>query len=403
MTDSTKSLQSSHSTSYPGFKSGQYEDRRLRDLERAFKEAADIIINDPLMQVFKEKKETQMFMFERIQEIINEGMREANDKYVKEVLLRMEDMNKYNNRLKKELMKVRDGSRDLQIRLQKRQGEYKEHYKSKTKDLEQQIKKLQDLIEVGQTENQKLAEKLSSVKIRNQEILQAAAEKEKGEEAAVNTIKQLEASLENARRETEETAYHKKLAEEDAEELVSKLEARGQEINQLVERMKGMEKEGARLEKVRDEMIGEYTKKIRMLEGKIDELQQDKQALNERVNDNSEFESQKVLIKNLGAEVRGIKDDLIDMQRLKDDLEFSNGQLTQTIQKLKEELSECTSKLSEERKEKHDLEIRVIELSDGNSELNLRNVDLNDQYLSVSQEVKMMKNGAKLTDFLAQF
>jgi uncharacterized pyridoxal phosphate-containing UPF0001 family protein len=56
------------------------------------------------MDVFKEKNETRVFMFERMQEIIDEGMREANDKYVKEVVKKMDKMNRYNCKMKDEII-----------------------------------------------------------------------------------------------------------------------------------------------------------------------------------------------------------------------------------------------------------------------------------------------------------
>ena len=55
------------------------------------------------MSIFREKEETRVFMFERMQEIIDEGIREANDKYVKEVVIKMDEMNSYNCKMKREV------------------------------------------------------------------------------------------------------------------------------------------------------------------------------------------------------------------------------------------------------------------------------------------------------------
>ena len=51
----------------------------IRVIESSFFTAADRIISDPLMDCFKDTKESQCFMFDRMREIFKECINKAGD------------------------------------------------------------------------------------------------------------------------------------------------------------------------------------------------------------------------------------------------------------------------------------------------------------------------------------
>ena len=87
------------------FKStNSYSHERLNTLEQTFQKSIQIIIDDPIMECFRENIESRQFMFDRMKEIIRENMTQANDDYVKEILERMDHMNIFTKSLKDEVI-----------------------------------------------------------------------------------------------------------------------------------------------------------------------------------------------------------------------------------------------------------------------------------------------------------
>jgi hypothetical protein len=90
-----------------------YQQDRLNQLETTFKDSIQVIINDPIMECFRENTESRQFMFDRMKEIISENMTQANDSYVKEMLERMDHMNIFTKSLKDEIISLTNQNQKL--------------------------------------------------------------------------------------------------------------------------------------------------------------------------------------------------------------------------------------------------------------------------------------------------
>lgn len=364
------------------------EEKRLKDLESAFMEATEIIINDPLMEVFKQKQETQQFMFERIQEIINEGMREANDKYVKEVIVKLEEMNNYNEGLKREMAKLRKKNFDLQGGSEQLQERLRMEFKIKSKEMMMELKKLKNEGKNFIRENEKNGKRRQELEREVEGLVLALEEKEKQEMVAVSTIKELEKELEALGRRLMEKEKKVQKMEQEMKTGAEELDFDRNKKNALLEKVKELEKEVGNAEFVRVELACEFERKIKNQEIEIEGLKKANGDIMEKMKDNTLLESLKKKTKELEESLKKEKTSLNRTRSCLEDSEFHNTQLTKTIENLKGEISEITHKLSEERRSKHSLEIKMIEIKDKNSEYNLHNNNLKDELNNLKQEVK---------------
>jgi len=365
------------------------EDKRLKELETAFMEATEIIINDPLMAVFKEKQETQQFMFERIQEIINEGMREANDKYIKEVIMKLEEMNNYNESLKREMNKLRNMNSELQGQIGHIQENFNFQFKNKSKELVLEVKELKTELQSVIVESNMVKKRREELEVELTQLMGTIEDKEREEISAISTIKELERDLEELGKKSLEKEKRLNELEKVTKERVEEKSLGDNERRNLMDKIKEMEKEMSNNEFVRTEMACEFERKIKALDLEISELKTSNSDLYGKMNDNSILESYKKKLKEMEEMSKKEVNDLTKTKSILEDSEFHNDQLSKTIENLKKEIGEITQKLSEERRAKHTLEIRMIELKDSNSELHLINTNLKDELQSLTQEVKI--------------
>lgn len=361
------------------------EERRLRDLEQAFMEAADIIITDPLMDVFKQKEETQQFMFERIQEIINEGIREANDKYVKEVLIKMEEMNKCNEKLKKENKKITKSNIEFQTKIHDFENNINISVEEKVKALTEDIECYKATINVVQSENMKLEEINKQVNKEVENLKNELSERDKFESITKVTIDQLRSEIKNLKKMGNKRDEELKEAMKEDEEK-NKLEKMNED---LVRKIREMEEESEKTEAMNVELVRGLEKELNNHKENYECLSREYEQLEQLINDNTKIGKMREEIKLLNDTMLRASKELDGMIQIKEDLEFEKKQLEQTIEELRAEIKEVTQKLSMERKIKQGVESKMIELKDQNSELNMINSDLKDELTTTTQEVRI--------------
>lgn len=371
------------------------EEDRLRNLEQAFQDAASQIINDPLMQIFKEKEETQSFMFERMQEIIDEGIREANDKYVKEVVVKMDEMNRYNYKMKDEVESLRRTNYELQKLYE--EAKTSRNYDSNDSVMVEKNKQLKinhEMITVLRSENEKLEARIGKMESEIQNKQDSDMDHYHQIEELHNKVNELmienqslSEMLDEAKENTEETNIDPLLSK--IQNLERKLEVQTNAILGMNDKCKKLEKDKIKLNFEIEENRQEHERKVEELEQHNCILSSTNDEIRKKLQDTSKTVLINPLTKELQDEVQVLKSKVVVSESKLEDCQFFNEQLQQTSETLKNEIKDLTAKLSEERKLKHDLEIEVIEVKDINSELTLNNSNLNEELTSLRTEVRL--------------
>lgn len=378
---SVNSEQSNQTFQTPSRQSALRE-RRLKDLETAFQEAANLIITDPLMKVFREKEETHIFMFERIQEIINEGMKEANNKYVNQVMIKMNKLSQYNQNLKNENFELKKINFSLQKKIDEIENNVNQSYQEKVVEFSAEMESFQLKFEKVCQEKKLLEDQLKQQSKDIEEIIQSLFDKEKSESQAVTAIKKIE-------EEREKLKYELEKKKSEVGYMNAKMEILEKEKDDFLEQFRIKEKEVKKVNFESAEVKNEMERKFKALEEEIEILRKNNEEMKEIIKDNTKIEDFKSKIKILENSEKVLKESNQELKHQYDDVEFLSNQLKQTVQNLKGELSEISMKLSLERKEKHQLEISSIELKDKNSELTLLNSNFSEELISLKQEVNL--------------
>lgn len=367
-------------TSTPSRKS-LLQERRLKDLEAAFMQATEKIINDPLMQVFREKEDTHIFMFERIQEIINEGMREANNKYVNQVIIKMKKLSQFNQNLKNENFELKQVNFSLQKQVDEIEDNMTQSYQEKVTEFSSEVENFQMKFEKVCEEKKQIEKKLRSQTNEIEEIVQNLVEKEREESQAIDTIKRIE-------RENQKLKNKLEKKKSEIGYMEAKMDIFSKEKDDILDQLREREKEFKKRNFESKEIQNDTERKVRALKEEVEILKQNNEEMKSMIQDNTRVEDYKARIKFLEKNESELKDGINDLRHRFEDADFENTQLKQTIQNLKGELNELTMKLSLERKEKHQLQIANIELKDINSELNLNFSNAEEELKSLKQEVR---------------
>lgn len=339
-------------------------------LEGSFRESIQIIVNDPIMECFKENKESQMFMFERIKEVVTQSLQEAQDDYNKEALQRLDDMRDFTSSLREEIKQVSISNKNLKEKLKKKsQGRNSNQGSLEVKSLQIENEKLENNMQEIRKEL-----KDAQIKVRDSENL--LNWKEDVVKKLEDTIMQLESENNSARAEMQnlssklketmdqETKYRNlylDLKSNQGGQMSSRTNDKCVNCERLYSQLKKMKREKNQLEKMNSELERVKQHDLKSTQNRNDELEKE-------LNDKDKMFFQ--------------KDQKIE------DLEFTVKQLEQTVATFKRELTESTKRVREERKYRHSVEISMIELKDSFSELTLEAKSVRDENQKSRQEVK---------------
>ena len=310
-------------------------------------------------------------MFERMQEIIDEGIREANDKYVKEVVVKMDEMNHYNGQMKAEIDKLQKLNSELRL------GARTENYESVDSVMAEKNKQLQinhEMITVLRSENGKLEKKVST-------LVTQLKQKQVSESDLLQQVDSLSQKL--SKTETEKPSLKSDQSEEETsaielEKLKKRLRIEAQEVQILSDRCKTLEKDKIKLNFTITELKQVHTRRISKLKKKLS-----------KASDRSPSPKQLDQTIQSDRELEKLKEELSDVSQRLEESEFLNNQLQQTNTSQKEEICNLSTKLSDERKISQSLEIELIESKDKISSLNLTTTNQAEELTSLRSEVKI--------------
>jgi chromosome segregation ATPase len=332
------------------------------------------------MACFKENKESQIFMLDRINETVEMAVKLSNDEYIQNILKQTNEMYKFINTLKNEVKTLAQSNGELKGKLDGVQTNFElqlnERAMSMGKEMEEMKKELESVM-------QSRAQLEEEVQVSKRELM--TVEKEMKNQEMNETQRNLE--IERLRKQLIE---FESCGKREGEELVSlrvKFEGKEKEVEGLGMKVGQLEKEVRRLGFEKKEMESEFRRKEKAFE---EEKKQIAEKV-ENIQNNYKVQTDNSVFKNRISELEGDKDRLraeLQQKNMKiDDHEFMITQLESTIDNFKSELSEMTKKMSDERRSKHESEIMMIELKDKHSEMMLKKTALQDDFEKTTQEV----------------
>lgn len=334
-------------------------------------------------------------MFERMQEIIDDGIREANDKYVKEVVRKMEQMNNYNLKMKQEVESLQVANLELQKMCELNSGS--NNYSSDDSVMVEKNKQLKinhEMISVLRTENGKLENR-----IRNLE--QELSTKQSAELVLKDQIKSLKLNLNGAKIENKnlekELEKEKKLPSEvNIDPLLSKirclentLETQQSMIQQLTEKSKVLEKENMSLSFQLNENKEEFERKVKEVENHNEVLINSNDQLKQKLLMTSKTIDDSPARRDLESKIHVLESKLTQAEQKYEDVQFYSEQLKQTSESLKYEIKDLNGKLVEERKAKHSTELEMIKIKESNSELSLLNSQIQEDLTNLRNQLNL--------------
>lgn len=358
---------SSERTQEPFSKTEKFYEKYVERLESSFKDSIKILTNDPIMECFKENKESQMFMFDRIKEVIDQSIQIAQDEFNKEALQRLDDMKNFSHSLKDEIKQLHLLNRNLKEKLKK--NIFSENQKNgrgeQFNTLQIDKIKMQNMLEETRKEFESMKAKYDDSKnllkwkdnvIRKLE--DRVNDLEKGSNESKHNIENLNFELKEAKNQERKfrSLYNELKATYTREESKICVACEKSNLNIVNER-----KEIERLKKLNAKLTNSKSNDYKI-------------TLNEN-EDLKKFLKEKERI-------------LKDKNQKIEDLEYSIKQLEHSLATFKKELTESTKRVREERKYRHSVEIKMIELKDSFSELSLEVKSVRDEGQKSKQEVK---------------
>lgn len=328
-------------------------------LREAFTQALEAAVQDPLMKCFSENSESRKYMFDRMQEVIEESMKTAHSESVHELIQTCDGLEQE----VKNLMSLQGhGSKsalnsqifELQKEVYNKEDEFKRAEKEAARlegeieDRNSRIRSLEASLAKADHGSERLAQEVKTLGLKNDRIL----EEKQLIGAKVHELNEQIRQLRNLE-EPLQRSVDEKIRENE------KLTKRNLELEQSVKRLEYT------LTQNEDLYNREYKKIVEeneIIEKKLREIQK----LNTTSTKKNDEGAQKVL--SLEEVNKSLKDKLETMTRKVEDLEFSKGTVEEHLKTLKDEIKETCEKNTELKREKHMLEVEAMELGNKYSE-----------------------------------
>ena len=165
------------------------------------------------------------------------------------------------------------------------------------------------------------------------------------------------------------------------------LEEQVKMVKQTEEKVKKLEQDKLQMNHMIEEQKALNQLKIEELENHIKVVNVSNGELKEKIKNGIKPVKNDVGLKELQEELQMAKSKLQVYEQKQEDLVFFNNQLQQSLDSFKSEMKEMSSKLSDERKVKHDQEIEIIELKDRYSDIQMAYQNLNQDLVKLKNEI----------------
>lgn len=335
----------------------QLEKRLLQKYESGLRLTIETIMNDSLMECFKESQESKIFMLDRMREIMNSCLADI---------------------------------------LSNLQQEVYSELKLRTCGLEEAAKRLQELTAQRNSldeENLKLQRELSTLITKNEEELDTLKCRVHDLEQENNSLSKMQSELEKEKLERDSK---ENILMRDHKEKNLNL---SHKINQLKDQL---DKKDSKIHNLNQELsfkiseinqLKKCPKESDQLKNTLQKINEENQELEKRVLElNSQLETASHhKISTLQKAKSGLTEELSELENQIEEKDFSIEQLQQTIEKLKQDINSLTIRINEERKEKNEIEISSIEVKEKNSDLLLENSSLKENYEELKEKTQFLE------------
>ena len=388
-------------------KNKQIYQNMLEQLTSKFNKSLMVLSQDPLMSVFREKAATQEFMFSRLQEILSESIKDSTTEYTKSLIEKVQSLNlqvseltALKNHIEKENIEIKNLHQQERLR-------HDRFLEEKVKEFSQEIESYKSMVAMVESGKVELESQIHSLKNYIKDMVE---DHKKSESHAIEALKDKEKIIESLRQEISDKASIIKKTDEVIDDIkrqsenlmaeLSRKEAEKQGLNQsLEEAQSNFDKNQELGRQLIDDLNRELAQKDEQL--KAEKIRSSE--LEELINNDNKLREIIVKMKSLEEELE-LKKDELDVYCLNlEESEFNNGQLDQSIVNLKQEMTEMSQKLIEQRQKNHQTELQAIQLQDKHSELSLCNSNLAEEVNKLKQENFFLKKSSQETEqFLKQ-
>lgn len=368
------------------------------DLKDAFKKAANIVVSDPLMQCFKENPESEVFMFDRIEEIICENVQKVIEHDGSKICSKYE-----------ELLKVSEGMKvDLEI-LANENISLKEEIHSKNNyetviesDIEIALKKriesLENQIEQRNGDFDRMMDKLRSKDEQIEQLLDLVEKQKKSLDDSRSGDSERSENFDSIRSLINEQKSSLGIYEKELEEKDEAIEQKQECIRNLKQALMSTESELRKLNLKRDDIEKNQMRKISDLRDEIGMYKKTIKDLNTLMDKYNSFEDKSnITISKLELKIKKMSDNLEQKNLQIEQTKFAENETVKLKDKLKEKIKELTNSLNNLQKEKSEVEINSQSLSKTVSELRINQSMIIDDLKKTQKNLELSENMLKTT------
>lgn len=367
------------------FRSNQSKNNVYEGLKTAFKTSVDQIIQDPLMQCFKENPESEVFMLDRIDEIINENIQRIIQNDKSHSSEQFGELMKINENLKMDLEELANFNTELkgeniQLKQEMDNRNNQKEFSKKYQELENEVSLAQNHIESCY---QKIKEKDSQI----EELLELVQKQKLTLKNSENEENKTFKNTESLKFLLEEQKSSLNGYEEEMKKNFRMMEEKEEEILVLRKNLKSAQSQIRKSKLFRDDIKKDQIRKIKELQDEVEMYKKSMKDLNFLLDKHSNFEDKETSkITNLEMDIKKMSDLIKEKDSEIEQAKFNFEELERLKNGLKEQVKELTSKLGHLQKEKSDVEIRQKTLNQRVSDLKINDAILKEQ-LKKNQQV----------------
>ena len=384
--------------------SQSFELKLYKKFEDSLRSVLEIVKNDPLLDCFRENIDTEKFMIDRIEEILKSCMADISLDLKAEVFKKytsaIEKIGFLESSLKqkeKEIENIIKGnSTDIQKSLDKQKNNSiidknaknyddsnnqnnnnsNNNYSPKTIDRYSKISKSTRSLNNNKSQIVKTTSKYNFG--NEEENTKREIDYEKKTQALKVSIRQYEQEVNQNNLKIKNLEDEIEQKNKTNQSISEKLGALEQERENLIRKLE----ETSQNERIRLES------KLRSKEERISNLEKRLKDFEKSLENSNETDK----IKEINKQKNDLNEKISELQNQLEEKYFSSNQHLRTIEALKKEISSLNSKISEERKERNQLELQSIDIKDKNSNLLLENSDLKEKFSQLEEEFEFLSS-----------
>ena len=364
-------------------------DDKIENLKRAFQDSIEILLNDPLMQCFNGSDDLRQFMLDRVKEIIDDNMHKASEKYSKETLNRINDMERYTKSLQREIQILTEKNQRLSSQMDDVRDQCRQDTRGDIRKMEELIETQKEVIDREMVKKENMTSKLALKESQIKDLIKSIDQKDAQIGGKTKEIEGLRSEVEELSDRIEEFKQRFDLLEIKADKAQEACKQKSAELEGEKQRVIEIQKEARRLNFEKKEQDEEYRRTVGDLIDEVEMYKSSMKEVNNILNKNSKGNGDhKEKIASLDNQVKKFKHECIKKIKTIEEMEFMDSQKNATIEKLREDIIDYSKKLSSERNLRNEVEIRARELNDKVSDLVIEISLMKDNFEKASKEVR---------------